>query len=167
MKIPCKAASIVCLERVQADMYLVQARRGQKRLLPCGKQRSVRRKNDAEAKLARNFQKLRKLRMRQRLSHDMQIEIVRVRAELSGEKRKFLRRERARGALRAGAECTASVADIRDLQIDPRQHDGPPCPAPRQGGYFASIIAHAARNKKLRWRKGSTGKSGRSIRKSV
>ena len=90
-KIAFKAASIVCLERVQADMYLVQARRGQKRLLPCGKQRSVRREDDAEAQLARNFQKLRKLRMRQRLSHDVQIEIIRVRAELSGEKRKFLR----------------------------------------------------------------------------
>ena len=77
------------------------------------------------ALLPRKREKGPEQRMEQRLSHQVEIEILRPAAQLLDKTRKLFPAHEALLSTRAGAEGAGEVADVCDFQIDAFEHKDP------------------------------------------
>ena len=109
---------IVCFKGMERNIHLVK-RGGVQQNFPLFFQQSpVGGENDPEARFPRKTKKFRKLRMAQRLAHQMEVKIVRPWAQFGQQGGKRLHRHELLFPPGAGAECAVQVADVGDLQID-------------------------------------------------
>ena len=118
--------AFVTLEAVERDTELVEILGCQQRGQRFFQQRAVGGQADTEAQVGGDGQELRQLRVQQRLTHHMEIEVAGVAHQLLRQMAEFLRRQKPPLALCAGAEAARQVADVGDFQIDPFQHDFAP-----------------------------------------
>ena len=101
----------------RTDVDFIERGRGEKQRLPRGQKRAVGRQRDAKAERTGGLQKRLQLRMQQRLSHDVQVQIVCIRPEFSCQQAKFLCRQRAGRTFRFRAEAACKVAAVCDFKI--------------------------------------------------
>lgn len=85
-------------------------------------QRTVGGETDAEAKLLTTVQNFRQLWVQERLSHDVEVQKIGVRPELSRQQGKGLRRHKALFPRRARTESAGQIAHVGDLHIGAAEH---------------------------------------------
>ena len=112
----------VALVGVEGDAQLVQRRRIPQDVQLFGQQQAVGGYAGLEAQLAAYCQHLVQIRVQQRLAHDVQVQIVRQRAQLF-RRRAEVRQPHGHGRTGgAGAEITVEVAQVGDLDIRAIEH---------------------------------------------
>ena len=101
----------------------MQGRGGQQQLLPRRQQGTVGGEDDLEAQGPGMGQKGPQLRVQQRLPHQVEIQVVRMRAEFGRQDFEFLQGHEALLPPGSGAEGAGQVADVGDFQIGFFQHN--------------------------------------------
>ena len=100
----------------------MQRRSGQQDAALFGQQRAVGGDAHPEPQLPGDGQQLRQLRVQQRLTHNVEVEVAGVAPQLFRHQAELLRGKKALFPARAGAEYAGEVAHVGDLHIDPLEH---------------------------------------------
>ena len=109
---------LIGLEGLQGKIHLVQSRSCQQGLLRSAQKCGVGGQNNTEAHFPGYLQKPSQLRMQQRLTHEMKIQVFRPATKAGQYSAKVFYREAARHAAGLRAEAAVQIADVGDLHVD-------------------------------------------------
>ena len=119
-------AAAVALEGVEGDADLVQRGTAPQQRQPVRQQGAVGGETDPESQVPADAEDLRQLRVQQRLPHDVEVEVVRMAAQLARQQGKRLRGHKALFPGGAGAEGAGHIAHVGDLHIGAAEHGADP-----------------------------------------
>lgn len=105
------------VEAVKREIHLTKGRLAKQLVAVLHNQGAVRRNVHAKALLMRNIEQLMNARMQERLSLDMQINMIRMRLNLIERMREILDRNKLRFALCRRAEAARQITYARNLNI--------------------------------------------------
>ena len=131
------------VKAVEREVHLSQRRLAQQLMPVLGDQRAVGRDVDLEPLLMADIQQLVDLRMKQRLSLHMQINVTRMRLDLIQSSRKVLHFNEVGLALRRRTERAGQITNARDFYVNflKRLQDVIPNPMSMIVWRFASLFA--------------------------